>query len=143
MKTFIVTPKAGGPAVYQYGAEAPLDMADFPFSDFDHTEQVEAPEPPAQKYGGRRIISHEELRELFYPEEQWAIDAFEVGFEATYPVEPEYQKVIKNRIRSGLKSYYAAQVVDLDNPKVEMLLGIFAGLQLIYPPSRITEILNG
>jgi hypothetical protein len=123
-----------------YTSATPVEWAAYPFTLYAHDEKIEppvAPIPLARKYLGRRELTHEEFRELFAAEEQWDIDAFEAGFEQM-ALDPE----TKNRIRSGLKSYYAATFVELDNPKVALVLGVFAGLQLI-AVYRIEEILYG
>ena len=55
MKTFAVLRKTDGVKVYEYQDEAPVEWIDFPFSQFDHVEQPEAPvvEPdpvPAERW---------------------------------------------------------------------------------------------
>lgn len=140
MTTYRVTSKETGEAVYSYTADTMVEWEAFPYAQFDHTAIPDAPPEPVRPphvYGGRTELTHEEFRNLFKPEEQWVIDAFEAQFEQM-PIETD----VKNRIRTGLKSYYAATFVDLKNPKVELVLGVFAGLHLI-SVDRIQEILNG
>lgn len=137
MTTYTVFSKATGSIAYSYGADAAIEWSDFPFTLFDHIAQPPATAPVIHRYAGRTELTHEEFRELFTAEEQWSIDAFEAGFEVMV-----LNAETKNRIRSGLKSYYAATFVDLANNKVQLVLGVFAGLGLI-APARILEILNG
>lgn len=144
MKLYAVLDKQSGAEMYQYRSEAPVEWADWPFDRYMHSEVVPFARPPRTTpvYLGRRQITHKELRDLFTVEEQWDIDKFEASFESLYPESTPGDIEIKNRIRTGLKSYYAATFVDLDNDEVGLLLGVFVGLQLI-AVNRIEEILNG
>lgn len=138
MPSYDIISKATGLVAYSYTSDAPVEWYDYPLALFDHVEQT-APDPDiVRMYGGRAELTHEEFRELFKAVEQWRIDAFESGFEDNTSLPDE----LKNQIRSGLKSYYAATFVDLKNPKVLALLSVFAGMGLI-EAARITEILSG
>ncbi len=140
MPSYDIINKATGLVAYTYTSDAPVAWSSYPFAVFDHVEQS-APTPSTpivRKYGGRTELTHEEFRELFKADEQWRIDAFEAGLEDDTSLPDE----LKNQIRSGLKSYYAATFVDLKNPKVLALLSVFAGMGLI-DAARITEILSG
>lgn len=57
MPTYLVTRKSDGQPVYEYQHSEPLDMDLFPFADYDHVEQVEAPPPPQTVFGGRRTLT--------------------------------------------------------------------------------------
>lgn len=99
------------------------------------TQVMNLPQPV---YGGRRDLTHFEFRQLFPGDQRKACDAFEVAYETDGRLTEDQ----KDDIRTGLKDFYAALNVSLDNPKIPALLGVYAQLGII-PQSLIAEVLRG
>lgn len=139
MTTFNIIRISDGERITGYTASSVITDGPYPLTEYNHVALPSENLPASDSvFGGRRDLTHGEFRLLFAEEEQWGMDEFEITFEQ----HPYLSDSDKRRIRTGYKSYYAGTFVSLDDPRVEMLLGVFAGLQLI-AIHRIGEILNG
>lgn len=90
-----------------------------------------APEPaPAS-----RILTHLQFRRRFTPEEQELADELEVTFESN----PAFTPAQKRTLRTGYKNFYAASEVDLDDPAIPPMLGMYvvAGVLAANRPAEI------
>ena len=83
-----------------------------------------------------RILTHIEFRRLFTPLEQQLSDEFEVTFESNAALTVEQ----KRSLRTGYKNFNAASVVDLDDPDVLPMLGLYEALGIL-ATGRAAEIL--
>lgn len=140
MSAFKVIRKLDGVVVYSFDAEAKTVWDQFPESDFTYEMIPDAGQPPVLNtvFGGRRKLTHLEFRSLLHTDEQENIDEFEATFEAN--VNLPY--AAKKRIRTTMKKYNEATIIDLDEPDIELGLGLYVSLGVM-SYSRIAEVLNG
>lgn len=142
MRNYHVTRKSDGLGVYAYTSDQASFLDVYPLAQYAHIQESlptseTGDSGSLQIYGGRSQLTHEEFRNLFTDAERWGIDRFEAQYESG-PLPED----VKDRIRSGYKSYYAASFINLGDQKVVLLIGVFVGLQLI-SVERMWEIMNG
>lgn len=139
MTTYQVFKKGGGTPVYEYTADAPIELVDFPAATHDHTP-VSAPTVTGQTvFGGRRKLTKLEYRKLLRPAEEVKFDRIR----ATFETEPAYSAAVRDMIRTFDNKYSEATVMDLDDPDQPRGLMLFLSLGALEGPNRILEILNG
>lgn len=92
-----------------------------------------APAPEAAP----RTLTHLQFRRLFTPAEQESCDELEVTFEANAALSAAQ----KRGLRTGYKNFYAASEVNLDDPAIPPMLGLYEALGLI-DAGRAAEILS-
>ena len=68
MSTWQIADRVTGTVVYAYDADAPIEWAEYPFSDFNHVIQIPAPEAPVV-----RIVTKREYLGRFTQAERVAI----------------------------------------------------------------------
>lgn len=83
-----------------------------------------APEPAPQ---ASRVLTHVGFRRLFTRPEQELADELEVMFESNPGLTVEQ----KRTLRTGYKNFYSASTVDLDDPDIPPMLGLYAALGII------------
>ena len=84
-----------------------------------------------------RIVTHLEFRRLFTTVEQELCDELEVTFEAN----PALSAAQKRSLRTGYKNFYAASEVNLDDPDIPPMLGMYVALGIL-DAQRPAEILS-
>lgn len=143
MTTFVVTRKSDGAEMTRYAATAPVEQIDdlaVPFVDFDHVALPDDPELPTdtRKFGGRRILTKLEFRELFPSAALKAIDRFEVKFEAVDYLTDDQ----KDDVRTAFNDYHEAKEVNLDDPRWIPGLGLYVALGML-TADAMGVVLNG
>ena len=73
------------------------------------------------------ILTHLEFRRRFTQQEQELADELEVTFEANPGLTVEQ----KRKLRTGYKNFYAATGVDLQDPDVPPMLGLYEALGIL------------
>ena len=81
-------------------------------------QMQDAPPESAQP---RRVMTHLQFRRRFTQPEQELADELEVTFEAN----PALTAAQKRTLRTGYKTFYAAAEVDLDDPAIPPMLGMY------------------
>lgn len=94
------------------------------------------PAPAPALVSPLRDITHLEFRRRFTVEEQELADELEVLFESNATLSVEQ----KRKLRTGYKNFYAASMVNLDDPAIPPMLDIYEELGII-APGRKLEIL--
>lgn len=140
MYKYTVFVKGTSTLVYQYEAESRIVWDQFPLDAYDYV-QSELPvvtPPNTHVFGGRRKLTHLEFRSLLHTDEQESIDEFTATFESNSSL----PTATKRRIRTMMKKYSEATLIDLDDPDNAAGLGLYVSLgAMAYP--RIAEVLNG
>lgn len=83
-----------------------------------------------------RIMTHIDFRRLFTQEEEEYMDEFNDTYMLA-PLSPE----MKRKIRTGLKRYNEASVIDLDNPGVAEVLYLYTVMGIL-GPGRMEQVLS-
>lgn len=83
-----------------------------------------------------RILTHLQFRRRFTAAEQELADELEVTFESN----PAFTAAQKRTLRTGYKNFYAASEVDLDDPAIPPMLGMYVVVGVL-EANRPAEIL--
>jgi hypothetical protein len=137
MARYHVIRKSDNTKVYAYEASAPIEWADMEFALFDHIPVGVAEVTPTTMYGGRRQLTKLEFRRLFTPEELGAVDEFNACYTSIELPAPTVKL-----IRSGLEDFSVAQEVNLDDPSVGAMLGLYSAFGLL-TAERISGVMRG
>lgn len=138
MATFKVFRKSDQVEIYEYIAFDRIEWKFMEFATHDHVLQPAKPlpEPSAEHPLGE--ITRKEFRNRFNFDERIAIDKLRRNFE-TMPMSED----IRDRIRTGFADYDAAEPnIDLRDPRVPLLMGIFVAFQCMQY-ERIEEVIYG
>jgi hypothetical protein len=84
-----------------------------------------------------RIRTHNQFRSLFTQTEQELIDELE----ATFETNPDIPQATKRQLRTGYKNYYSATEVDLDDPRIAPMLGLYLALGYL-TAERMAEVMS-
>lgn len=97
---------------------------------------IAPPAPPAPVTMERRL-THLGFRQRFtQAEQEWADE-----LEATFEINPVFTVEQKRMLRTGYKNFNLATSVDLDDPRIPPMLGLYVMLGGL-TPNRPAEILN-
>lgn len=80
-----------------------------------------------------RDLTHLEFRRRFTMEEQELADELEVLFESNATLSAEQ----KRKLRTGYKNFYAASMVNLDDPAIPPMLDVYEELGIIAPGRKL------
>lgn len=95
-------------------------------------------EPPAPTPVIPTDLTHLEFRRLFTLAEQELCDELEATFESNAMLDA----AMKRTLRTGYKNFYAASKVDLTDPAIPPVLGLYVALGMI-GAARPAQILMG
>jgi hypothetical protein len=122
---------------YKINSTGNVIVADKAFVDAhyagDYTLLPDDPSPVATTV---RTLTHLGFRELFTQTEQEWADELEATFESNALLTPEQ----KRSLRTGYKNFNLATEVDLDDPRIPPMLGLYVALGGL-DAGRVSEIL--
>jgi hypothetical protein len=137
---YIVTETATGNEIYRYQADSVIEWNGMEFATHTHTAFVEPVEGDVitRKFGGRRLLTKLEFRNLFPVAALKSIDRFQTQFEQSAFLTDAQ----KDDIRTSFKNYAEALDVDLDDPRWVPGLGLYVGLGYL-TEQEVAEVLRG
>lgn len=127
-----------GTQVFQYQADAPVNLNEFPLDKYSHV-LFDMPKDPAPRLYSTRRITKLQWRRLMTPEEEMAFDKLR----ATFEIDPRFSDFQRDQIRTFANKYSEATEMDLDDPDQHKGLLLFVSLGILSSVDRVTEILNG